>query len=108
MTQRTGIQRATTYRQFISSNAYYLTLKAQARRKDALKNTTIFVNALKDADGKVIIDSYNLNARLNPLAWSAWRELYYMFYPHLQEITTVEGASTPYTTQAYSKQPYEV
>lgn len=73
---RDGTTRAA---KFVANNnpmAIYLQTKKQKHRSRKALN----IQAMKDAAGKAIIDTYGLDIRLRALAFEGWRELYFMGY----------------------------
>ena len=78
--------RIATAQSKIQPRVVYLRIKANLRNKVYEINKNATVNTEKDLAAKALIDAANLDARAKSNAWECWRELYYYFYPHLQQV----------------------
>ena len=83
---RTAKQRVTKYVAGLNPMEIYLRIKKLRHSADLI----IGVQTLKDEAVNLILEGYELDARLNVLALMAWRELYYMAYKTKQKVTINE------------------
>lgn len=84
---KSHVERGENYVAGVDALSIYLKVKKRVHQVDKCTN----VQTLKDVFAVPLIESYNLDSRLNRIALEAWRQLYYLGYSTKQVVVKISS-----------------